>query len=180
MMSISISSLSIPSALLVLASCAPATIAPDLIHTDPFVAVQRSESLSFPFRFQQMIDGQVSRELNLTAVMRESEPAESSCDVIGTWVAYAHRINGGKMSLVGESILVFNDTHWARIQAIGDDVFGSAGTYGVVGDSLSWHGGIGARGLEYSEACWIDADGLHLANKLDPNALRETDYRRVK
>ena len=167
-------------ALVALAACAPATLAPDLLQTAPSTATQRSESLSFPFQFPQMVDGQVSPELNLTAVMRNVEPAELSCNVVGTWAAYAHRINGGEMGLVGESLLVFNETHWARLEELGDDVLGSAGTYAVRGDSLYWHGVIGGPTIEYSEACWIDSDGLHMANETDPNVLRETDYRRVE
>lgn len=73
-------------ALVALAACTPATLAPDLLQTAPSATTQRSESLSFPFQFPQMVEGQVSLELNLTAVMRESESTESTRGVIGTSV----------------------------------------------------------------------------------------------
>ena len=109
----------------------------------------------------------------------------STCDVVGTWEAAAFRINGGEMGLASENNrLIFNTTHWARVEAFQGEVIASAGTYEVNGDSLVWQYEFGGD-HRLSEACQVDSTGLHLVNDHGTNqdgtpTLRETDYRRVE
>ena len=115
-------------ALMALAACTPATPAPDLLQTTSAITTQRSESLSFPFQFPQMVEGQVSPELNLTAVMRESESAESIREVIGSWVRPKQSID---LPL-----------------AVGDSV---SFTFGQIRDSVAWMGVV--REVKTARGC---------------------------